>query len=47
MVLQREEGIGKVSEELLQEARYAVDIMVEVLWVSEVEGGVGRLCIRA
>lgn len=47
-----EERVGQVPEELLEQAGHAVDVVEEVLWVSEVEvvgAGVCRcllVCLR-
>ena len=37
MVLHGQERVGQVAEELLQQTRHAVDIMIEVLGISEVQ----------
>jgi hypothetical protein len=36
-MLPREQGVGQVPEELLQESGNAVHIVKEVLWIPEVE----------
>ena len=44
MMLEGEQGVGQITEELLQQACNAVHIMVEVFGVSEVKGRVRRFC---
>lgn len=44
MMLECQEGIRKVTEELLQQAGDAVDIVIKVLGVPKVESRAGGLC---
>lgn len=44
VVLLSQQRVGKVAEELLQQARYTVDVVEEVFGVPEVEIAGTRIC---
>lgn len=46
VVLQREDRVREIAEELLEQTRDTVDVVVEAFWVSKVQSWVLRVCFK-